>query len=110
MIELGSTDGHQQVPFLYPIADVHEALVDIAAGAGIEVRGRKRQGRSRQGDERDAVAWPYHRHAHARYRTKSLVSGCNRLPVLRNVPHSTKSDPAAEQGQGTDREQPACPS
>lgn len=55
VIKLGSGDLNQRLPFLYRIADIHVALVDIAARASEDVRGGERRGRRRKPRDRDGV-------------------------------------------------------
>jgi hypothetical protein len=100
----------QELALFDAIADVDIALGNVASGAGINVRVRKRSRRPRQGDRHDAGVRLDRRDVHAGHEI-TLPFGCRHdLLMLRIVTPCAERDATGKQQKSAKREQTSAPS
>ena len=108
VVELRDADLRQQLSCLHPIADVGAALVDVAAGAGIDIRRGKRQGGGRQCDDHGGVAGPHRGHPDARHERATLLGSRGDILMLPIVAPGAESQRADEHEEHPEPKQPAA--
>ena len=106
VIELGSRNLRQQIASLYMITDIDLARLDVAVGAGKDVRRRECERRRRQGDGYLAAGSAHLCDANGRDKVPLLLVSSHDLTILRLMLRRAVCDAHRERQQRAQSEQP----